>query len=80
MLLMQSYSFYPVIDKSTRVHNNSATLIDNILVNRIDFKLSSGNIVSDISDHYSQFSIIHSPSLKSYFFGTKIHDHSRFLE
>ena len=43
---MQSYSFYPVIDKATRVHNNSATLIDNILVNRIDFKLSSGNIVS----------------------------------
>ena len=47
---IQSYSFSPVIDKPTRVHNNSATLIDNILVNRIDFKLSSGNTVSDISD------------------------------
>ena len=65
LLSMQSYSFFPVIDKPTRIYNNSATLIDNILVNRIDLKLSSGNIVSDISDHYSQFCIIHSPSLKS---------------
>ena len=35
------YSFLPVIDKPTRVYNNSATLIDNILVNRIDYKLST---------------------------------------
>ena len=56
------------------IGNNSATLIDNILVNRIDFKLSSGNIVSDISDHYSQFCIIHSPSLKSRYHRTKIRD------
>lgn len=72
--------FFPAIDKPTRVHNNSATLIDNILVNRIGFKLSSGNIVSDISDHYSQFCIIHSPSLKSRYQGTKIRDYSRFSE
>ena len=76
LLSMQSYSFSPVIDKPTRVHNNSATLIDNILVNRIDVKLSSGNIVSDISDHYSQFCIIHSSSLKSRYHGTKIRDYS----
>jgi len=77
---MQSYSFSPVIDKPTRVHNNSATLIDNILVNRLDVKLSSGNIVSDISDHYSQFCIIHSSFLKSHYHGTKIRDFSRFSE
>ena len=80
LLSIQSYSFSPVIDKPTRVHNNSATLIDNILVNRIDFKLSSGNIVSDISDHYSQFCIIHSPPLISRYHGTKIRDYSRFSE
>ena len=80
LLSLQSYSFFPVIDKPTRVHNNSATLIDNILVNSIGFKLSSGNIVSDISDHYSQFCIIHSPSLKSRYQGTKIRDYSRFSE
>ena len=71
-----------MIGKPTRVHNNSATLIDNILVNRIDLKISSqcGNIVSDISDHYSQFCIIHSPSLRSRYRGTKIRDYSRFSE
>ena len=80
LLSMQSYSFFPVIDKPTRIYNNSATLIDNILVNRIDLKLSSGNIVSDMSDHYSQFCIIHSPSLKSRYHRTKIRDYSRFSE
>lgn len=80
LLFMQSYSFSPVIDKSTRVHNNAAILIDNILVNRIGFKLSSGNIVSDIRDHYSQFCIIHSLSLKSRYQGTKIRYYSRFSE
>jgi len=83
LLPMQSYSFSPVIDKPTRVHNNSATFIDNILVSIIDFNLSSGNIVSDISDHCSplfDIYIIHSPSLKSPYYGTKIHDYSRFSE
>lgn len=80
LLSIQSYSFFPVIDKTTRVHNNSATLIDNILVNRIGFKVSSGNFVSDISDHYSQFCIIHSPSLKSRYQETKIREYSRFSE
>ena len=43
LLSLQSYSFFPVIDKPTRVYNNSATLIDNIFVNRFDHKISSGN-------------------------------------
>ena len=46
LLSMQSYTFSPVIDKPTRVHDNSVTLIGNILVIRIDFKLPSGNVVS----------------------------------
>jgi hypothetical protein len=59
---LQSYNFIPTIDKPTRVHNNSATLIDNIFVNifvnTIENDISSGNIVSDISDHFSQFCIV----------------------
>ena len=43
LLSLQSYYFFPVIDKPTRVYNNSATLIDNIFVNRFDHKISSGN-------------------------------------
>ena len=80
LLSMQSYSFLPVIDKPTRVYKNSATLIDNILVNRIDYNLSGGNIVSDISDHYSQFCLIHAPPHYSRYAGTKIRDYSKFSE
>ena len=61
LLTLQSYSFVPTIDKPTRVYNNTATLIDNIFVNRVEGKLSRGNIVSNISDHYSQLALFHSP-------------------
>ena len=59
----QSYSFIPSIDKPTRVYNNMATLIDNILINKIEDTIWSGNIVSDISDHYSQFCIVTLPKI-----------------
>ena len=54
LLSLQSFSFIPTIDKPTRVYNNSATLIDNILTNKVDVEITSRNIISDISDHYSQ--------------------------
>ena len=50
--ILQSLCFSP-IDKPTRVHNASATLIDNIY----DAHILSGNIVSDVSDHFSQFCV-----------------------
>ena len=59
LLSLQSFSFIPIIDKPTRVYNNSATLIDNILTNKVDVEITSGNIISEISDHYSQFCISH---------------------
>ena len=57
-----SHSIYrfcliPTVDKPTRVHRNSATLIDNIFVNNPDQIIAGGNIISDISDHFSQFCI-----------------------
>ena len=55
LLTLQSYSFIPTIDKPTRVYSSSATLIDNIFANKYCGKITSGNIISDISDHYSQF-------------------------
>ena len=59
LLSLQSFSFIPTIDKPTRVHNRSATLIDNILTNNVDANITSGNIVSDISDHFSQSCVSH---------------------
>ena len=58
LLSLQSSSFIPTIDKPTRVYNNAATLIDNILTNKVDVEITSGNIISDISDHYTQFCIL----------------------
>ena len=36
LLSLQSYSFFPVLDKPTGVYDNSATLTDTIPVNRFD--------------------------------------------
>ena len=52
---LQNLCFIPTIDKPTRAHNASATHTDNIFVNKSDAHILSGNIVSDISDHFSQF-------------------------
>ena len=78
LLSLQSFSFIPTIDKPTRVYNNSATLIDNILTNKVDVKITSGNIISDISDHYSQFCVIHTSLENSKSRGKKIRDFSGF--
>lgn len=57
LLSLQSYSFIPPINNHTRVYKNSASLIDNILVNKTDSQISYGNIASDVSDHYFQFCV-----------------------
>ena len=60
LLALQSFYLLPTIDKPTRVYNNSASLIDNIFVNNPDQVLISGNIITDVSDHFSQFCILKS--------------------
>jgi len=81
LLSLQSFSFIPTIDKPTRVYNNSATLIDNILTNKVDVKITSGNIISDISDHYSQFFVFHtSLETDSNSRGKRFRDFSGFSE
>ena len=40
-----------------RIYRTSATLIDNIFVNNSDQLLASGNIISNVSDHFLQFCI-----------------------
>ena len=53
LLSLQSCYLTPTVDKPTRVYRSSATLI----VNNPDQLLASGHIISDISDHFSQFCI-----------------------
>jgi len=49
---LYSSSFYPTIDKHTRVTENSRSKIDNIITNLQNLGCKSGVILSDISDHY----------------------------
>ena len=55
LLSLRSCYLIPAVDKPTSVHRFSATLIDSIFVNNCDKLLASGNIISDITDHFPQF-------------------------
>ena len=60
LLSLQSCYLIPTIDKPSRVRGNSASLIDNIFVNNPECVSVSGNIISDVSDHFWQFCIFRS--------------------
>ena len=64
--MLISYTFLPTIYSPTRVTSHTATLIDNIFcyqkkpkTNQIIF---SGNIYSDISDHFPNFLLLNFPA------------------
>ena len=82
LLSLQSFNLIPTIDKPTRVYNNSATLIDNIFISKIEDEITSGNIVSDLTDHYSQFCVVHSNRNIKNLIKTKqlIREYSNFSE
>ena len=77
---LQSFSLIRTVDKPTRVHNNSAALIDNIFTNNVQEEIISGNIISDISDHFTQFCITPSVIEKGQTGSHLIRDYSRFSE
>lgn len=56
--LMFSSFFAPHILQPSRIANHSKTLIDNIFLNTIDYKTSSGNFENQISDHLIQFLVL----------------------
>ena len=53
--LLCSYGLLPQIFYPTRECGESSTIIDNIFTNNLSSTILSGNIHTDISDHYSQF-------------------------
>lgn len=55
--LLSTNSFYPTISKPTRITSHSATLIDNIFTNNLDYNMVSGIFYSDLSDHLPIFQI-----------------------
>ena len=78
--LTQSFSLLPAEDKPARVYGNSATLIDNIYSNNLENSLICGNIVTDITDHFTQVCIVatHPNSLNYSKQRKKIRDCSNF--
>ena len=61
---LSSSFFYPLITKPTRITHNSASLIDNILTNRMDDDDIQGILYTDISDHLPVFTIKRNVKLK----------------
>ena len=62
LLTLQSLNLAPCIDKPTRVHRNSFKLIDNIFTNKVNENIFGGNMISDVSNRFSQFYLVISPS------------------
>ena len=77
-MTLQSCYLIPTVDKPTRVRSISATLIDNIFINFPEQVLSSGNIISGISDHFSQFCILKSAVERPNIGKRKVRDFSKF--
>lgn len=72
----------PTIDKPTRVHSNFYSLIDNIFFSNLEDYLTSGNIISDLTDHFSQFCVLHSDKIifKHDCYKNLARDYSRYSE
>ena len=56
--LMVSHYLLPHILHPARVIDHSATIIDNIFFNALEFDTLSGNLLTKISDHFPQFLVI----------------------
>ena len=65
---MVSHHLLPHILQPTRVTDHSATIINNIFTNEAEYDTITGNILSQLADHFSQFLIMK----KKYMFPTKM--------
>ena len=77
---MHSFNLTPIIDKPTRVHHNSYSLIYNLFASNLEDTIRSGNIISDLTDHFSQFSILNSIPLISKVKKILLRDFSNYSE
>ena len=76
--LVFNYGFSPLIKSPTRVQGESATVIDNILTNTYYQDTVCGNIISDLSDHFSQFASIPRCNVSRKDGGYTFRDYSNF--
>ena len=78
--LMISHYLLPHILHPTRVTDHSATIIDNIFSNNCEMNTVSGNLLSQISDHFPQFLIINNITVDYRTCSLFQHDYSKFNE
>ena len=77
---MASYGLVPYILLPTRIQKDSSTIVDNIFTNNTTNKIISGNIVTDISDHFSQFISVIRPKIDLKAISFYKRDYSQFSE
>ena len=78
--LLSSYGLVPFILLPTRICGDSATIVDNIFSNNMTNTIISGNIVTDFSDHFSQFISVQRPKLDYKSINIYKRDYSKFSE
>ena len=78
--LLTSYGLFPMILLPTRVTKDSATIVDNIFTNNLNNPLTSGNIITDISDNYSQFLLVENQKIDNKNITIYKRDYSTFSE
>ena len=76
---ISSFMLQPLILQPTRVSEKSQTLIDNIFSNNCQYNSVSGNLISKISDHFPQFSILQDFSVTKKMFQSNMVVHSENL-
>ena len=76
--LLSSYGLLPQILYPTREMGNSSTIIDNIFTNNVSDLIQSGNILTDFSDHYSQFIMVERDIMDSKTISVFSRDYSKF--
>ena len=54
-----------MVTKPTRITDHSATLIDHIFFNSLEYYTVSGNIIYDISDHLPNFVLIDNANIQN---------------
>ena len=78
--LLSSYGLLPFILLPTRIAGNSATIVDNIFTNNTSNNIISGNVVTDLSDHFSQFISVQRPKFDYKSISIYKRDYSKFSE
>ena len=70
-----SYILHP-----TRVTDHSATIVDSLFFNTLEFDTLSGNLLTKISDHFPQFPVVKISAVDYKNFSLFQYDCSKFIE